>query len=507
MFGKIKGKLGDIFKKNEEIIEENPDEVVESDVIDKKNNDEEKSSENLKEENDEKIDSELEELTKELKSEEGEEKKGFFKKFFKKKDENLDDIQEVEDSLLEGVEDDEKEAILNKKKLPEDEVESHKKELDDKIDNETNLEKDSLSDVKNSHTNVEEVLSNKNKKSFEKNEVNAEDLDEGIKDKDSIEKSSVEDNQENIKEETKDLEEKSSGFMSKFVSKIKKKNISEEDFEKIWIELEIFLLEINVAYGIVEKIEHKLREILVGNSFDRFSMSEKIRKVMVDEVEKVLITREADFLSEINEYKKNGEMLKIMMLGVNGTGKTTSIAKLIYFLKKNNFKVAIAASDTFRAAAVEQLDEHCKKLDVKLIQHKGGSDPAAVAFDAVEHGKAKKLDIVLIDTAGRMPNNSNLMMELQKIKRVSNSQMAMFVGDSIAGNDLIEQINLFDKGVEINGVMLTKVDTDERPGSVVTTAYSIDKPIYFLGIGQNYEDLVVFRAREVAEKLFDLEEE
>ena len=268
----------------------------------------------------------------------------------------------------------------------------------------------------------------------------------------------------------------------------------------------MFLLEINIAFEIVEKIGNRLKEELIGNSFDRFKLSEKIREVLEDEVEQVLKAREASFIDLLNEYKDKGELLKILVLGVNGTGKTTSIAKIVNFMQKNDFKVVVAASDTFRAAAVEQLDEHAKKLDFKLIKHEGGSDPAAVAFDAIEHAKAKKLDVVLVDTAGRMPNNSNLMVELQKVKRVSGAQMAVFVGDSISGNDLIDQIELFDRGVEIDGVILTKVDTDERPGSVITTAYSIEKPIYFLGVGQGYDDLVVFDAKDVAKKLFSLDE-
>ena len=146
-------------------------------------------------------------------------------------------------------------------------------------------------------------------------------------------------------------------------------------------------------------------------------------------------------------------------------------------------------------------------MDFKLITHKGGSDPAAVSYDAIEHAKAKNIDVVLIDTAGRMPNNSNLMMELQKVKRVSDSQMAVFVGDSISGNDLIDQIDLFNKGVEIDGAILTKVDTDERPGSIVTTAYAIEKPIYFLGHGQTYDDLSIFNGKEIATRLFDVNED
>ena len=341
---------------------------------------------------------------------------------------------------------------------------------------------------------------------------------EAIKEHKELDKKDIEKNKENLEKQIKkeeileeqviaDIdkknEEESEGFFSKTFKKLKSKKITLDDFEKIWIELEIFLLEINIAYEIVQKIEHKLKKELIDNSFDRFKLSEKIREVLSSEVEKVLIDRQADLIEEINKIKENDKPVKIMILGVNGTGKTTSIAKIVNLFQKNNLSVVVAAADTFRAAATEQLEEHSKKLNFKLIVHKGGSDPAAVAFDAIEHAKAKNLDVVLIDTAGRMPNNSNLMMELSKIKRVSKAQLSLFIGDSISGNDLIDQIDLFDKGIGITGVILTKVDTDERPGSIVTTAYSVEKPIYYLGNGQTYDDLIKFDAKEIAKQLFN----
>ena len=273
------------------------------------------------------------------------------------------------------------------------------------------------------------------------------------------------------------------------------------------MELEIFLLEINIAFEVVQSIEIKLKETILGNSFDRFSLSKSVRKVLVDEVANVLDAREDNLIDKIKESRKDNpkEPVKIMILGVNGTGKTTTIAKICRLLEKENLSLVVAAADTFRAAAVEQLDEHAKSVGFKLIKHIGGSDPAAVAFDAISHAKAKNLDVVIIDTAGRMPNNNNLMQELAKVERVSKSDFNIFVGDSISGNDLIEQIELFDKIVGINGLILTKTDTDERPGSVVTAAYSIEKPIYFLGVGQGYDDLVVFNPKDISEKLFDIQ--
>lgn len=393
-------------------------------------------------------------------------KKGFFSKVFAKKDEEeIEELEQLEDEMLEEVPVEEKVAIKEHKKLDKKTVKKNKEKLEKNIIKEEILETQVMNDI------------DANKK------IESEELKEEV-----------------IVEEKK-------GIFRKTADKLKSKKINEDDFSKIWIELEIFLLEINIAFEIVEKIESKLREELIGNNFNRFKLSEKIREVLTSQVEDVLVSREADFLEKVQEIKESGEVVKILVLGVNGTGKTTSIAKIINYLKKNNLSVVVAASDTFRAAAIEQLAEHCEKLKTKLISHKGGSDPAAVAFDAVEHCQAKKVDVLLIDTAGRMPNNSNLMMELQKVKRVSKSQFAIFIGDSIAGNDLIDQIELFDKGVEIDGIILTKVDTDEKPGSIVTTAYAIEKPIYFLGVGQTYDDLIKFDAKEIAEKLFSLDDE
>lgn len=312
-------------------------------------------------------------------------------------------------------------------------------------------------------------------------------------------------NKEDLEEDSKE-DTKESGFLQSAFSSITQKKISQSDFDTLWAELELFLLEINIAYEIVEKIEREMKNQILGNKFSRFSLKGKIKEVLISEITQVMKSKEAHFDTILNEFLEEKTPVVIMMLGVNGTGKTTSIGKIIKHLQNLNKSVVVAAADTFRAAAVEQVEEHCNNLGVKCVKHKQGADPAAVCYDAIEHAKAKNVDVVLIDTAGRMPNNKNLMEELKKIKRVSKTDIVMFIGDSVSGNDLLEQIELFDKGLGISGVVLTKVDTDERPGSVVTTAYSIDAPIYFLGTGQRYEDLVQFDAKFVAEQLFDEEE-
>jgi fused signal recognition particle receptor len=514
MFGKIKGKLGDIFKKNEEHLEDNADEVVEEEQT-------------------------LEPIVEESK----EEKKGFLGGLFSKKKESedelndLDEIKEhseeelaedVQDAVLEGTSEKEKEEIKSGKNLSQDEIKKHKEELEVAIKKEEVLEEETHEDIAESTDNeVEIALEHQEKKEELIDETVSEEVEEkkgflgGLFSKKKKEEEKIEEPLEElpileeVQKETSveedvssdlEIKEESESFFSKALNVVKKKKITEDDYDKIWLDLEIFLLEINIAYEIVEKINSNLKETLINNSYDRFGLSETVRSVMVSSVEEILKEREGDFLDEVKTHKESGEPLKIMMLGVNGTGKTTSIGKIIKYLQNNNLSVVVAAADTFRAAAVDQIAKHCDNLGVKCIKHQDGGDPAAVAFDAVEHAKAKGIDVVLIDTAGRMPNNSNLMLELQKIKRVSKAQMALFIGDSISGNDLIDQITLFDQGVEINGVVLTKVDTDERPGSVVTCAYSINKPIYFLGVGQGYDDLVKFDAKIVAEKLFDIDE-
>lgn len=519
MFGKIKNKLKGVFDKSEEIVEENPDEVVDVEQPqgetkvhrfsktpkeDKKSSEEEKLAEDKQKKKENLSDEVNSQESKEF-LESGEEetpqekKKGFFSKVFsrKKDEEESKEATKIQEEMLSEVPGEEKEAIKEHKELSVEEVEKNKKRLEEQESQELENEKETLSSSDVDSTQTFEKKSKDSKKtSFEKAKTKEDvEVSDGT--------SKREDDSIYVPEPEDTPSQEDGGFFSKTFSKLKKKKITQDDFDKIWLDLEIFLLEINVAYEIVEKIEAKLERTLLGNSFDRFQLSNAIRDVLVSEVENVLREREGDFLDEIHKHKTEGSPLKIMMLGVNGTGKTTSIAKIIHYLQNQNFSVVVAAADTFRAAAVDQLQEHSKKLGVKCITHKHGSDPAAVAYDAVDHAKAKNIDVVLIDTAGRMPNNSNLMNELQKIKRVSESQMALFIGDSIAGNDLIDQISLFDKGIGVDGVVLTKVDTDERPGSVVTTAYAIEKPIYFLGTGQGYSDLVEFNAKHVAEALFD----
>ncbi len=182
--------------------------------------------------------------------------------------------------------------------------------------------------------------------------------------------------------------------------------------------------------------------------------------------------------------------------------KTTTIAKVAKFLKDNGFSSVIAAGDTFRAGAIEQISIHGERIGVRVIKHDFGADPAAVAYDAVEHAKAKRRDFVLIDTAGRMHTNVNLMDEMKKIKRVVNPTLIIWVGDSLNGNDIINQVRDFDKVIGVSGTILTKVDVDVKGGAILSVAYAIEKPIYFLGMGQEYNEFLPFRAQWLMNALY-----
>jgi len=216
-----------------------------------------------------------------------------------------------------------------------------------------------------------------------------------------------------------------------------------------------------------------------------------------------------DSLSEILDVPKiNLEKLiyqnkpcLLLFLGFNGSGKTTSIAKIAYRLKKNGYSCVLAAADTFRAASIEQLGEHSKKLKVDMIKHKYGSDSAAVIYDAVEYAKSKKIDAVLADTAGRMHTNKNLMDELKKICRVNKPDLKILVIDSLSGNDVVEQAKLFDNDVGTDAVILTKVDVNKKGGAILSVCQLLKKPIVGLGMGQKYEDFEEFEKEKFVKNL------
>ena len=276
--------------------------------------------------------------------------------------------------------------------------------------------------------------------------------------------------------------------------------IRESHLENVLWEMELALLQSDVAMEALEEMKEIIKKRLVG-------LRVESRSEIVPTIEKALKASLVELLSK-NVFhpdillEDRETPLVIAFVGVNGTGKTTSIARISHWLKQNGKSVVLAAADTFRAGAIEQLDLHATNLGCKIIKHQSGGDPAAVAFDAVEHAKAKHRDIVLIDTAGRMQTNSNLMDEMKKIRRVASPDLVIFVGDSLAGNDAVEQAKKFHEAVDIDAVVLTKLDVDAKGGAALSISSAIDKPIAFVGIGQEYEDIMPFDAAWIVERIF-----
>ena len=279
------------------------------------------------------------------------------------------------------------------------------------------------------------------------------------------------------------------------------KKIKDESLDDFLWELEIALLEADVALPVVEEIKEGVRKNLIGKKFTRDHTLEEIVELSIkDAVRNVLKLNEFDFDAWFKEQQRP---TSIMFVGINGTGKTTAIAKIANRLMKDGYTVVLAAGDTFRAGAIEQLSIHADKLGCKIVKHSQDADPAAVAFDAIEHAKAKKRDAVLIDTAGRMQTNNNLVDEMKKIVRVSKPSLKIFVGDSLAGNDAIEQAKAFDQAIGVDAVILTKIDADSKGGAALSIAHTIGKPIAFVCNGQEYDDIVKFNTDWMIDRLFE----
>ncbi|MBT7238123.1 signal recognition particle-docking protein FtsY [Candidatus Woesearchaeota archaeon] len=307
-----------------------------------------------------------------------------------------------------------------------------------------------------------------------------------------------------IEKETKEkiekiIEEKpKKSLASKIKEKITTKRISEKEFEELFWELELALLENNVAVEVIEKIKQELKVDLVDNPLEKNKIEDIIENSLKETIKDLF--KEPDF-NLIEKIKESEKPYVILLLGVNGSGKTTTVAKLTKLLQTNKLSVTLAAADTFRAAAIDQIQSWADKLDVKLIKHDYGADAAAVAFDAVKHAKAKKIDVVLIDTAGRMHSNINLRDELKKIVRIAKPDLKIFVGESITGNDCIEQATTFNEAVEIDGIILSKADIDEKGGTAISISHVTDKPILYLGTGQELKDIEKFNVSKLIENL------
>ncbi len=316
------------------------------------------------------------------------------------------------------------------------------------------------------------------------------------KKKEKPEEKEEKEKEEEVEEEPEEAEEekKKRGFFKKVGEAFTTKTLSESRFDEIFWELEVALLENNVAMAVIEKIKNDMKDDLVNKRFNRSALTETVVESLKNSLEEVLSQEKVNLFQRIKEKK---EPLVICFFGINGSGKTTTIAKLAYTLKKRGISCVLAAGDTFRAAAIDQLQNHGDKIGVKVIKHEYGSDAAAVAYDAIQYAKARSIDAVLIDTAGRSHSNINLMDELKKIIRVANPDLKLFVGDSLTGNDMVEQAEKYADAVGIDGIILAKADVDEKGGATISASYVTEKPVYFLGTGQAYDDLEEFSKEKI----------
>lgn len=270
-------------------------------------------------------------------------------------------------------------------------------------------------------------------------------------------------------------------------------------------ELEWVLLESDISSGAVTAIIEALRNSLVGSRLRKGADLAKVLEAALKRALRSLLSAGYwDFDASVNGFIEAGDTpVVIMLVGVNGTGKTTTAAKIAHRLLKNDRTVIAAAGDTFRAGAIQQLESHCDTLGIRCVSSQRGGDTAAIARDAIDSARAKGVDVVLVDTAGRMQNKVNLMNELNKVRRVADPHLTLFVGDSLAGNDAVEQARMFQEIMKFDGAVLTKVDTDAKGGAGLSIAFATGRPIVFAGIGQGYDDLKQFDPDWLLEQMFE----
>jgi fused signal recognition particle receptor len=371
---------------------------------------------------------------------------------------------------------------VEKEIINEDEIENLKEEKTDNKEPEK-LEKEEKKGF------FKKLFSKTEKKDKEQKEIE-EKVDEKFKEEIKQERIYKED------DEKEEVEEKPN-FFTKIIKKITTSELTKEDFNEAFEEFEITLLENNVALEAVDKIKETLEKELVGKHVKKSDAN----KIIIDALKDSILSVLKEPPNLIDEIKNSQEIYTIIFFGINGTGKTTSIAKIAHLLKKNNISSVLAAADTFRAASIEQLKEHAKKIDVPIIFYDYGSDPASVIFEAKKYAKTNNIKVVLADTAGRMYTKDNLIKEMEKIIRVNKPDLKMFVGESITGNDVIDQCKKFNEAIGIDGIILSKADIDEKAGAILSVSHITSKPIYFLGTGQNYDDLILFSKETVIKNL------
>ena len=276
--------------------------------------------------------------------------------------------------------------------------------------------------------------------------------------------------------------------------------IADKDVADALSELELTLLESDVALPVTDAIIAHVRKSLVGR---HRRIGESVDSLVVDSLRAALLDVLGSGFDLTAYIRGHPRPVKILFTGVNGTGKTTTVAKIAYYLKKQGFSVVIGAGDTYRAGAIEQIGVHAERLGIRIIQHPEGGDPSAVLFDAVQYAASHKIDVVLADTAGRFHTKANLMSQLGKIKRVMKPDLVVYVDEAVAGNDAVTRAFEFEKTVGADAVVLTKADMDSRGGAAISIAHTIGKPLMFIGTGQAYDDIALFEPSQVVGQLLE----
>jgi fused signal recognition particle receptor len=335
-------------------------------------------------------------------------------------------------------------------------------------------------------------------KSKKKEEIKEELYEEVEIIKDELKHEELEEKTQNIESTSEQpVKKEKVGFFTRIQTRFNTVQLDQETFDEFFEKLEMLLLENNVALEVVDKIREDMQKQLINIEIKKDKLEEEIKNSLRESILEILI-KPYDLIDKIKE--KQGTFV-ILFFGINGSGKTTSISKIASLLQKNKISSVFAAADTFRAASIEQLEKHGEKLGIKVIHQEYGSDPSAVAFDAIKYAQAHQIKVVLIDTAGRMHTKDNLLKEMEKIVRVTKPDLKIFVAESITGNDATEQAKIFNQAITLDGTILTKADVDEKGGTAISIGYVTKKPILFLGIGQEYKDLEKFDPKDIIANL------
>ncbi|WP_308574509.1 signal recognition particle-docking protein FtsY [uncultured Methanosphaera sp.] len=482
----------EIEQQQEEVVDELPESTLETpdESEEDKKSDDEKSNDD--ESNDDESKEDTEEIIKEEepKTEEKEDKKekkgrfSFFRRNKNKKEEPKEEVKSEPKEITPEIKDEEKENVEIPQPTTKDDLTSPDMGESQVIDETFTVDEPEKS------TNDEPEEKEEKKGHF------------GF-----LHRNKNKDKKDDKKDESKsDLkyEDEQKGGRFGFITT---KTIKEDDIEEILENLELSLLEGDVAFEVADTIVESVKEDLIGRKIKRRGDMELFTtNALKKSIYEIIDNGEYDLLGDIEKVRKTGEPYKIMFVGINGTGKTTTIAKLATYLERYGYTSVLGASDTFRAGAIEQLEYHAKNLNMKIIKHPKDSDPAAVAYDAVDHAKATGKDIVLIDTSGRMQTNANLMDEMKKIKRISKPDIVIYVGDALMGNDATEQADKFNEVIDIDGIILTKTDADAKGGAALSIGHVIHKPILFIGVGQGYDDLIEFKPEWMIDQIFNEQE-